>query len=253
MSSWRPRCLDGIAGTAADEQSLWYFPEDNLKALARYHSVVPMREAVDMLAGDSEWKPNCAVITFDDSIECTLRVAAPLLLEMGMTATVFVSTQILEDGIPYWWLRLDFAWHHAVNPRAEVFLQDGSVLVLEKGQLQSLRRLKASLRKTPEPERERIIVALEQDLGCRLSDPEKQYPFSKPLTWEGVHELDRMGFDIGSHTVSHPNLPLVDPEEMKREMIQSKLAIERQLQKECRHFCYPYGGCRSRLNLQQER
>ena len=41
--------------------------------------------------------------------------------------------------------------------------------------------------------------------------------------------------------MSHPNLTLLPPEELQREVIDSKVEIERKLDTPCLHFCYPYG------------
>src|SRR5262245_51374509 len=46
------------------------------------------------------------------------------------------------------------------------------------------------------------------------------------LTWEDVHELVRMGHEIGSHTVTHANLGTVPIEEARHEIADSKAELE---------------------------
>lgn len=64
------------------------------------------------------------------------------------------------------------------------------------------------------------------------------------LTWGDVRELYARGYEITSHTVSHPNLAdLVRngmAEEARREIVDSRDAIVRELGTAPRFFCHPY-------------
>ena len=50
------------------------------------------------------------------------------------------------------------------------------------------------------------------------------------------------GFDIGSHTVSHPWLPGLDADEVKRELVDSRVALEELLDRPIHTLAYPTGG-----------
>lgn len=60
------------------------------------------------------------------------------------------------------------------------------------------------------------------------------------MTWDMAAELVREGIDIQSHTVSHPHLPRLSDEEIRREAKESRLSIEERLRKKCDILCYPY-------------
>ena len=62
------------------------------------------------------------------------------------------------------------------------------------------------------------------------------------LTWDEVRQLADMGFEVGSHTVSHPDLGSASPEEARYEMIASRNELERRLDRPVRWFAYPFGG-----------
>jgi len=53
------------------------------------------------------------------------------------------------------------------------------------------------------------------------------------------------GQEVGSHTMTHARLPDLAPDQMQREIAQSKQALEALVQQHggVRHFCYPYGLC----------
>lgn len=62
------------------------------------------------------------------------------------------------------------------------------------------------------------------------------------LTWDDVHEIVRLGHDIGSHTVHHANMAELDAEQAEFELRESRGVIEARLQRPVRYFAYPYGG-----------
>jgi peptidoglycan/xylan/chitin deacetylase (PgdA/CDA1 family) len=62
------------------------------------------------------------------------------------------------------------------------------------------------------------------------------------LTWDDVREMARLGFEIGSHTVSHPDMGRISFEEARRELVDSRQELQKQLNRPVRWFAYPFGG-----------
>jgi peptidoglycan/xylan/chitin deacetylase (PgdA/CDA1 family) len=62
------------------------------------------------------------------------------------------------------------------------------------------------------------------------------------LSWQDVQQIQQLGHEIGSHTVSHPDLGMVDPATARRELTDSKKTLEDKLQRPVRWFAYPFGG-----------
>ena len=60
------------------------------------------------------------------------------------------------------------------------------------------------------------------------------------LTWDQVRELNAAGVVFGSHTATHPQLHLSEPTEQRRELQDSKEAIEQALGSPVHSFSYPY-------------
>lgn len=68
---------------------------------------------------------------------------------------------------------------------------------------------------------------------------ERQPPL---LGWDEVVELDRAGtLSFEAHTVTHPNLLLLDDTSARYEIAQSKLDLETRLGRPVQAFCYPAG------------
>lgn len=64
----------------------------------------------------------------------------------------------------------------------------------------------------------------------------------KPLMGAGhMAEWCAAGNEIGSHTLTHPRLTMIDDVALERELVQSRTILERLVGAPVRHFCYPFG------------
>ena len=213
----------------------------NLESLARTREVISLSTAVAILEEGRRPMRRYGVLTFDDSLACTCRVAIPEVLRVGIPATVFVSTDILDTGEPYWWLRLDHAWRQARTEQASIFGPKGEVVVIRRDDPASMARAKDHLRAMRANQRAHEVGQVEEAVGARLSNPDVNYPYAEAMTWADVRELAAKEIEIGSHTVTHPNLELLTRDEVIQELGDSKRRIELKLGLPCRSFCYPYG------------
>lgn len=59
---------------------------------------------------------------------------------------------------------------------------------------------------------------------------------------EQVREVSRRGVEIGSHGMDHVALAGLPPEQLEREVYESKRVLEGLLEEEVEGFCYPYGS-----------
>ena len=69
-------------------------------------------------------------------------------------------------------------------------------------------------------------------------------PFAEeltPMAWGELRELASHGWEIGSHTCTHPRLTKVDDETLERELRVSRAELEQNLEARCRSIAYPYG------------
>ncbi|HDL65307.1 MAG TPA: polysaccharide deacetylase family protein [Proteobacteria bacterium] len=61
------------------------------------------------------------------------------------------------------------------------------------------------------------------------------------LSGNEIRKLAEEGFEIGSHSRSHPNLTRLTPDQARNEIVRSKVVLEDLTGKEVRTFCYPRG------------
>ncbi|MFC1799973.1 polysaccharide deacetylase family protein [Candidatus Eisenbacteria bacterium] len=63
----------------------------------------------------------------------------------------------------------------------------------------------------------------------------------KHLSWDQIRELSEAGFEIGSHTLSHRDLTRLDTDSIRRELRDSKQAIEDHIGGAVTSVSYPFG------------
>lgn len=76
-----------------------------------------------------------------------------------------------------------------------------------------------------------------------ISDRIARKPKAAPswMTWGHLRGLEAQGWDIGSHTVDHREIPGLSPTDASHELRQSRFKLERILGHPVQWFCYPAG------------
>jgi peptidoglycan/xylan/chitin deacetylase (PgdA/CDA1 family) len=74
----------------------------------------------------------------------------------------------------------------------------------------------------------------------------------RPVRWADLERLAEAGWEIGSHTVSHPLLTTVDDDRLQEELVESRRLIAARLGR-CDSLSYPYGVADERVAAAAER
>jgi peptidoglycan/xylan/chitin deacetylase (PgdA/CDA1 family) len=225
--------------------------DHTLSVLARYYRFVSLDEAVAMLAGRIPVQPNSLVLTFDDGYRNNLTHALPILRCYHAPATVFVATGHINQQKPFWFDRLDYILQRATVDGRRVQIGQTTVVLRaqDRDALQaSYRQLRNAAKDIDRPDHEMLqeledlAAILEQESGHRLQDIFADDDWSGVLTWQDMQTATGRDVLFGSHTVDHVRIAMEDDEFVRRQLGQSKQAIEEHLGKPCQYFCYPNGS-----------
>jgi CelD/BcsL family acetyltransferase involved in cellulose biosynthesis/peptidoglycan/xylan/chitin deacetylase (PgdA/CDA1 family) len=209
-----------------------------MKYLAQHFSFVSLDTiAKGELRGETG---RCRVaVTFDDGYRDNFVHAYPILSELRIPATVFLTTSYIESSSLPWYDQIRLAFKLTV--RAELSLKEfgGPFLTLTTEKL----RVKATglvldwLRNI-EDKRRRLYLP---ELFERLAVPGDLNLPATMLSWKDVRAMMKGGITFGAHTISHPVLASLSKPELEKEIVGSKKAMEDRLQSSIRHFAYPFG------------
>ena len=70
-----------------------------------------------------------------------------------------------------------------------------------------------------------------------------------PLSWAELRELAEAGWEVGSHTRTHPRLTTLSDADLADELGRSRAACEDGVGRACRSLAYPYGDVDRRVSL----
>ena len=206
--------------------------------LARRYRVVSLEEAVQRLTRNEPIK-NLAVITIDDGYADVHEVALPVLRKHKLPATLFVTTGFINRTC---WMPGDRVRHHFAETPAETVTvkdDDGRVHAFATKGTGASDGLRALLKRVPESTKRRMLREMDGDPPIPAAEcTPVQY---RPCTWDQLREIADNGIQIGAHTVTHPILSRMETAEAEQEIVQSKLELEKQLQRPVQTFAYPNG------------
>lgn len=205
---------------------------------------------------------NGIVVTFDDGAADNLHNAKPLLERYDIPATVFVATEYSKGLREFWWdelerlfltprelpeklsLKLNGKAHEWKIAPTGSFPADGFndwdvvCATTPTSRHAVYRDLTALLREVSTEERFDQIAKLQNWAGCE-SLPRETH---RALTPDEILELAKDGsVEIGAHTVNHPPLSMIPVSDQIREIEESKLELEKILDRPVTSFAYPYG------------
>jgi peptidoglycan/xylan/chitin deacetylase (PgdA/CDA1 family) len=200
-------------------------------------SIIPLAK----LAGDGGFPRLAAAITFDDGYANNL-LAADILAKAGLPWTVFISTGAIGPKGIIWTVELSLLLLHGHSKGLDMLGQAWPLAAREEreGAFQAIRyRLKAMPAKLRQKTMNEIRTQFPASETERLLE---QFPAFQMLTWKEVRQLAESGVEIGSHGVDHEiHHAAQDSEVRRRELVESKKEIERQIGKPCKFFAFPNG------------
>ena len=205
----------------------------------RYHPI----SSTDLIAYVDQGRalPRDAVlVTFDDGYDDNYRVAFPILRELGVPATFFVSTGHIDSGLPYaydWLVHMVCVTTAPMLDVPEVDLKEAIPASLAARQ-----SLAAELLDRVKWMDDAAQYAVISRLQTAWSMPRAPHPDCRPMIWDQLREMQAAGMDIGSHGVDHRMLGRLPVDEMIAEVQGSQAALTRELGARPRTLSYPVGG-----------
>ena len=203
--------------------------ERHVKFIKENFKVVSMAEGLSLLNGKRE-KGIYVSINFDDGYMDNYTHAFPVIRKYGLPATIFLTTDLIGQDHLFWWDEVFQIIRHS----AEKSPGGKSADILRDAFRAS--RINNFLMNKKESEIKDFVDKLK-----------KQYRISKKITpnqmlgWQEIKDMADSGISFGSHTKTHRNLCLMEDDEMRRELMDSKLELEERLGAKKVGFCYPFG------------
>jgi peptidoglycan/xylan/chitin deacetylase (PgdA/CDA1 family) len=189
--------------------------ERQLAWLARCFRVLRLE---DILGLPADCSP-CVALTFDDGLRSNVQVAYPILKKLRLPATFFVCPGLIDGAA---WL-----WNHEARQRLRHAGESTEVV-------EWMKQLPSRLRQE--------VEARLREVTPGFSPSREQRADFDLASWDELRSLDPRIVSIGSHTLTHPILPMSPPQEIQAEVARSRARLEAELQRPVDTFAYPNGA-----------
>jgi len=150
-----------------------------------------------------------ASIMFDDGYEDNIIYAAPILQKYNCKASFYIVTDSIDKNLPIWTYLIDYLFQKtgrtAINLDYAFLPELLRVMRLDSyaERIIYVRRLKPFLKKIPQSWREVIV----SEIMNAYNDVQVS---GEMMNWDQVRQLRAAGHYIGSHTVTHPVLGMIE-------------------------------------------
>jgi peptidoglycan/xylan/chitin deacetylase (PgdA/CDA1 family) len=205
------------------------------------YKVVSVADWLSSVSGGPPLPERAVMLTFDDGYASNYELALPVLRELELPATAFLTTGFVDGTLGPWFVRLERAL--AMTPRSDVKWGDvwWSLSDLETRRavyLECCGRWKQISYAEMLKELSQLESALE--VGAYSVD-DLPRPL-RPMTWEMAREMQASGWiEFGGHTHTHPVLARLSEAEQAQEITTCATRMNAELGRSPRVFAYPNG------------
>ncbi len=175
-------------------------------------------------------------ITFDDGYKDNYLNAYPILKKYSSPATIFLTTGLIGNGNLLWLDKISYALKMTVKRKLVI---NGSTYQLnnQPEKVKTFFLLYKYLIEVAETRKNVIIEEIKGQLEIsnfnELSD--------LMLSWDDIRVMSMNNISFGAHTINHPILSRISLDEARKEIVQSKIDIEKETGTCVDLFAYPNG------------
>jgi peptidoglycan/xylan/chitin deacetylase (PgdA/CDA1 family) len=207
----------------------------------RHFTVVPLSQALEQAASPETRKLPLLSITFDDGFQNVHDIAFPILLDLGLPATVFLVTGLTDTDETIWYCALNQAFSET-GKKSIVWRDRRYDLTNLNDRAHACLALQGMLKKMPHDILVQEVESILSSLGYRFPlKISSDSPF-RILNSSDIQKMHKSGLvEFGAHTHTHSILSLL-PDRMQEFEIRSSIdCVKGIVGRECTLFSYPNG------------
>jgi peptidoglycan/xylan/chitin deacetylase (PgdA/CDA1 family) len=206
--------------------------------LRQHYDPVSLDQIADNVKSGTPLPANGIAVTVDDGYQ-DFRNAHPVFQRYGIPVTVFIVSEFASQQLWLWYDQ--FVWAMRNTKLRVLELPQGNVTWSGEAQREeAIEAALAVLKRLPARQCQAFMMELPKRLEVAI--PTIPPLEVSPLTWTDMQDLHAQGVCFGSHTRTHPILPMVeDTEELWDQIDTPRRRLEQELDAAVLHFCYPNG------------
>lgn len=218
--------------------------DDQIRYFKRNFNLLGLDDFIKTIHSDKSLSKKSILITFDDGYANNYDYAFPILKKHKAPAVIFPVTGLIGTDKASWYDYFDLT---------KYFLSDSGVVSkirsianefgLTFDTKENLHLLTEQFKSFDLEKKSAFLHQYMSVVGDDVFHDPGKTKFWKMLNEEQIREMSASGLiTFGSHTVSHPNLDLINPALARNELSESKAQLERITGKPVKSIAFPDGG-----------
>jgi peptidoglycan/xylan/chitin deacetylase (PgdA/CDA1 family) len=212
-----------------------------IRDLRAHGTPLSMPEVVAYSQARAPWPARAFAITFDDGFRNNHALAAPVLSDLRVPGTFYVTTDFIDSNGASWIDLIEFAVERTPVVRLDVpaiGLSGSWTTPTEKRAL--LDRVRHAVKTDRRVDPAEIVAAIWRQTGVTALDPDPE--LDQKMSWNEVRALasDPL-FTVGGHSHTHRILEFLPQPELEREVETSLSLLGAHLPGRVEHYSYPEG------------
>ncbi len=209
-----------------------------LKFLRRYFKLISLDEAVQALKKNKQFDQPTITLTVDDGYKNNFEILFPVLKETNTPITIFLTAGLIGTKDRTWVSQMGDMILKASGESLKLnglFSKQSFSLKSLADKRRTYAKILGKLKDLSNSDRNQYLKEIEHLLGGVTYDTPDM------LNWDDARMMQKHNVFFGAHTCNHPILTNIPLEEAKKEILDSKKMIEKELGVPVKHFAYPNG------------
>jgi peptidoglycan/xylan/chitin deacetylase (PgdA/CDA1 family) len=215
--------------------------EQQMKFLRLCFDPISLEEAVNLLSRRERLPGRAVVVTFDDGYRDNYLNAWPLLRQLGIPATIFLSVEAIETGGILWFDLITEGFRRTARREADLRCYGMRLYRWRspRERLAAAQEIIETGKRFPKEGRDCFVRGVLDLLGVPYEEAASRRLM---MRWSDVVKMNEKGMSFGSHGMSHTILSGLGKGELEREIALSKEIIRQRTGIDVKLFAYPNGG-----------
>lgn len=211
-----------------------------LEYLKKHYIVMHLQEVMQKIQRKEGLPDNVAVITFDDGFKNNYSTAFPLLKQLNLPATIFLTTDLIGTGRLLWYDGLFMLLLETKVKKIDLKNFGLDIFDLTKDNKPQIYNVIEDKLKTLKPNEKKDMMSFIKNILSAQINPTSYADNFKLLSWQEVDLMNESGLiHWGGHTCTHEILSNLDDKTLSKEIKNSCARISK-YEKDLL-FAYPNG------------
>jgi len=201
-----------------------------------------MNDLLDPDFNKKNLPPKSFAITFDDGFENNLSIAAPILYDFNIPATIYITTEFIEKNAMSWIDRIEFVLENTSSKTIYAHWLNKKIdIINNQTKINFLNSVRNFVKNSPDCNPNTFANDLCEQNGYPniLSSDD---PIDKKMSWKQVSEANKSDLiTIGGHSHTHSILSYLGTKQLNYEIDKSLELLDKKADVQSLHYSYPEG------------